>query len=215
MTSYSSHCRRTPPRALRRERGVVLMVALIVLVALTLAGLSMVRSVDTGVVIAGNLSFRQAASQAMDAGVEAALTGINATWAGSANAIPNKYYQYMLADTDADGVPDTDVLGGKVDWKQSMTIVDPGGLTGYTVNYVVDRMCVQDPLNAAATITSDLDAQKRCNLEPEVLGFQSQKIGSAGGLGELRKIHYRITVKVTGPRNTETYAEAVIAVTVN
>ena len=45
----------------RRERGVVLLIALIVLVAMTLAGIGMMRSIDTGTMVSGNIGFRQAA----------------------------------------------------------------------------------------------------------------------------------------------------------
>ncbi len=68
----------------RSQRGVVLLIALIMLVAMTLAGIGMMRSVDTGSMIAGNLAFRHATSQASDAGTS---TGFNAlmTIANSAN----------------------------------------------------------------------------------------------------------------------------------
>jgi Tfp pilus assembly protein PilX len=40
------------------QQGVVLLMALIMLVALTLAGIALVRSVDTTNLIAGNLAFK-------------------------------------------------------------------------------------------------------------------------------------------------------------
>ena len=61
------------------QRGVVLFIALIVLVAMTLAGLGMMRSVDTNNLIAGNLAFKNAATSAGDAAIEAARTWIAAT----------------------------------------------------------------------------------------------------------------------------------------
>jgi type IV pilus assembly protein PilX len=192
----------------RRQRGVVLMVALIVLVALTLAGLSMVRSSDTGVVIAGNLSFRQAAAHAMDAGVEAAIAALPADIPLSGTAIAGKYHPFIMADADGDGLPD---LPAGQSWRgqgnptDAYSIAAPGGMTGYTVRYVVERMCFTGP-----AITNDLDAQDRCNLEPKVAGFQSAKLGSAD-IGQFQKLHYRVTVKVEGPRNTETFAQAVLS----
>ena len=72
----SPHCRAVtegaalaPPQA-----GITLIIALIALVALTMAGIALVRSVDTGNVIAGNFAFRQSSMQATDTGVEAAFT---------------------------------------------------------------------------------------------------------------------------------------------
>ncbi len=52
-----------------RQRGAVLLIALIVLVAMTLAGIAMMRSVDTGILVSGNMAFRQSATLAADAGI--------------------------------------------------------------------------------------------------------------------------------------------------
>ena len=60
------------------QAGVVLMMALIVLVAMTLAGIALVRSVDTSNIIAGNLAFKQAATNSGDTGIEAAAAWLNA-----------------------------------------------------------------------------------------------------------------------------------------
>ena len=56
--------------SMRREQGVVLFIALIVLVAMSLAGIALMRSVDTGILIAGNLGFRQNATHVGDLGIE-------------------------------------------------------------------------------------------------------------------------------------------------
>jgi len=60
----------------RSQRGVVLLIALILLVVMTLAGIGMMRSVDTGSVIAGNLAFKQATLNASDAGTSAAFNAL-------------------------------------------------------------------------------------------------------------------------------------------
>lgn len=59
-----------------RQRGVVLLIALIILVAMTLAGIGMMRSVDTGSVIAGNLAFKQATLLASDRGIGDAFNAL-------------------------------------------------------------------------------------------------------------------------------------------
>ena len=76
--------RTTMHRTLRTaQRGVVLFISLIVLVAMTLAGIAVMRSVDTNVLIAGNLAFRNAALSAADAGIESARAWLSAQTAGS------------------------------------------------------------------------------------------------------------------------------------
>jgi len=61
-----------------RQRGVVLIIALIVLVAMTLAGIALVRSVDTSNIIAGNMAFQQSATHLGDVGAETAIAWLRA-----------------------------------------------------------------------------------------------------------------------------------------
>ncbi|UUZ75298.1 hypothetical protein LP414_26180 [Polaromonas sp. P1(28)-13] len=59
-----------------KQHGVSLIIALIALIAMTFAGLALIRAVDTSNVISGNLAFRQASLHATDVGVETALTAL-------------------------------------------------------------------------------------------------------------------------------------------
>jgi Tfp pilus assembly protein PilX len=200
---------RRAPRLPRRERGVVLMIALIVLVALTLAGLSMVRTVDTGSTIAGNFAFRQAALSAADSGVEAAFGVLNGS-AGNGvvqsapdNLVANKYYPVMQA-TDANGIPTG------ITWSSAYTLSDvPAGVTavtvptGYDVRFVIERMCA-----GAYPVT---DVAGKCVNERT-----TDASGGSVGIGRPRftgatKTNYRVTVRVEGPRNTVSVAQAIVA----
>ena len=72
MNTRIRHVQRRLP-APRSQRGTMLIIALIVLVAMTLAGIATMRSVDTATVMAGNIAFRQSALNAADQGVQAAF----------------------------------------------------------------------------------------------------------------------------------------------
>ena len=74
-----------PNRSHHHQRGVVLLIALIMLVAMTLAGIGMMRSIDTGSVIAGNLAFKQATTNATDDGTNYGYSALMAV-ANSANS---------------------------------------------------------------------------------------------------------------------------------
>ena len=78
MTVQSTCGRKARSHASGRaeQRGVVLFIALIVMVAMSLAGIALIRSTDTAGIVAGNLAFKQAATNALDRSVEAAVHGL-------------------------------------------------------------------------------------------------------------------------------------------
>src|SRR5213596_867131 len=88
MKSSRSFSQRGRARAPRRARqgGTILIIALIVLVAMTLAGIATMRSVDTATITAGNIGLRQASVNAADQGIQAGVNWLVANIA----AIPVK-----------------------------------------------------------------------------------------------------------------------------
>lgn len=202
MIKAKPFARRATPHLPRRERGVVLMIALIVLVALTLAGLSMVRTVDTGSVISGNLAFRQAAVQATDAAVERAFTVITGTYALAPDtSVANTYISSRAnLDTDPAGVPTV------LNWATAPSV--PAGVlpSGYEARYFVERLCIGD----GATAISSADLPSKCVTE-RAADVSGSKKGSSPVFTGILKTNYRVTVRVTGPRNTLSLAQATIA----
>ena len=172
-----------------RQRGITVFIALIALVALTVAGIALVRSVDTGNLIAGNFAFKQAALQATDAGIEAAFNQVP-TIANLDTLIENQYYPVMLP-LDENGIPST------VDWD----LVPTQNVAGYTVGYVIERLC-----SGTLPIT---DTQTNC------VANQTQSLGSKKQGGPVfpssSGLNYRVTVRVQGPRNTISMAQAILA----
>src|SRR5438876_5372677 len=67
---------RRAPMRISRQRGVVLFIALIVMVAMSLAAIALIRSVDTTTTVIGNLAFRQASILPANFAVEDAAAGI-------------------------------------------------------------------------------------------------------------------------------------------
>ena len=66
-----------------RQRGVILIVSLVVLVAMMMAAVGLIRSVETSNAVAGNLAFQQATLNASDSGVAAAVTQLQAVGAAA------------------------------------------------------------------------------------------------------------------------------------
>ena len=209
----SPRCGHRQPRRVagrRTQSGVVLFVALLVMVALAVAGVALMRSTDTATTVTGNLVLKQAASSAVDRGVERA---INALWEAAPaldktqHAPAQNFYACirgsaggcMAANSVAPKIPDLllDANGCS----------GPGLASGLIANddagnrscYVIERMC----LNPGAAVAAN------CNLATGAFGADP---GTEHYIGLIRPgdAFYRVTVRVEGPRNTVTYAQAVL-----
>ena len=114
-----------------------MLIALIALVALTLAGIAMVRSVDTSVSIAGNVAFSQTATQSSDQGVQAAFNWLNANAGDTTlqNTDTNNGYYSSVNELDWFNINS---------WSAAAVLNNgaPDG-AGNIVRYVIHRMCTQ------------------------------------------------------------------------
>ncbi len=206
----------TLPRrhAARQQRGVVLVLALIVLAAMTLAGIGLMRSVFTGNKVAGNLAFQQSATHAADTGIEAAVAWLEernrnnpATLfanqvAGGANL---GYFasRPLLTDPAPGGSWETawNAWEGSAVGRVNEIARDP--TTGNRVRYVIHRLCntVGDPNSGIG-----------CSASPTSVGSEGGGRGSGVvGLAVPSQRYYRITVRVDGPRNTVSFVQSVVA----
>jgi type IV pilus assembly protein PilX len=197
-------------RPLRRERGVVLFIALLVMVALALAGVALIRSTDTATTVTGNLVLKQAASSAVDRGVENA---VHALWEVAPTLdrtqhAPTKNYYACIRGTAGGCMAANGTVPKIPDLLLSTSGCAGTGLTaglladdsaGNKSCYVIERMC----LAAGAAVGSN------CNLSSGAFGADP---GTQHYVGLIRPgdAYYRVTVRVEGPRNTVTYAQAVL-----
>lgn len=204
----SRRIRRTP--ILPRQRGVVLFIALLVLVALGMASVALLRSTDTATTATGNLVLKQAATAAVDRGVERV---VNALWEVSPGPdrtqhLPAQNYYACVrgtgggclpANAPVPKIPDllltTDGCAGTGLAKNLVATDDAGN----TTCYVVERMC----LNPGPAVRSN------CNLSTGNFGADA---GTEHYTGLVRAgdAYYRVTVRVEGPRNTVSYAQAML-----
>lgn len=183
-----------------KQGGVVLFIALIALVAMSLAGIALMRSVDTGNLIAGNLAFKQSALHASDTGVElafAALPGILAT-SKDAN-IANQYFA-TLQPVDSYGIPTTIAWSTVPCRNFSGATISCTDVSAYRVQYVIDRLC-EGPLPVT-------DLQQRCYYE--AAGGGSSKKAGAESFSSAAQVYYRATIRVTGPANTERFVQVIV-----
>lgn len=202
-----------------RQRGVVLLIALIALVAISLAGVALMRSVDTGLVIAGNLAFKQTSTQVADAGAEQAIAWLSANLA----TLPNDsaaagYYATWRTSCDLSGgrttATDDDITweaGGSPQANCGMVAADVASndlIDGYTASYVINRMC------SAAGLPNDPGVFCSAFQDATATNSNSTKQGGSYGgtpLTGSSQQYYRITTRVAGPRNTSGIVQTIIA----
>jgi len=196
---------RTAATGLRRaQRGAVLFISLIVLVAMSLAGLAMMRGVDTGALIANNLAFKQGATMAGDSGVETARAWLKSQ---TGSTLHGDITAAGYAATWQEGL---DFTKGDADttndfqW-DTRSVALAADAAGNQVSYVIHRMC--DAPGGPSTVN--------CIRATDSSGSTSTSSKGAAAFGSYAisspsQAFYRITVRVIGPRNTVSYVQAVV-----
>jgi len=225
MSSCLPFSVRVHPRAdvPHRQRGVVLFIALLVMVALSLAGIALIRSADTATIVAGNLAFKQAAASAVDRSIEQAIAALfdpvadptlsNPVISDKKASLPTQnYYACVLNDAGAPCLPPNAAIPeipallatktavaaaiGSGQLTDGLIPPDDAGNKSY---YVIERMCANPGLPLGTN----------CNLSSQALGADA---GTQHYEGLVRPgdAFYRVTVRVEGPRNTVAYAQAIL-----
>ncbi|MEY4764184.1 MAG: hypothetical protein RI907_857 [Pseudomonadota bacterium] len=206
----------------RLQRGLSLIFALLALAALSLGAVALLRSMDTGSQVLGNLGFKQDTTAAADTGTENAINWLSSyteTGTNSSTSTTRAGEQGYYASSH-DGV---DVTGQQVgatreliDWDGNRCAGQNGQCTlaartvgnqnGVTTQWVIFRLC-----NATGTITDDAaclkpssttgSSNKRGKLD---YGDYARFTGAAGP-------YYRIVVRArSDARETTSFTETIV-----
>ena len=190
------------PRA--SQRGVVLFIALIVMVAMSLAAIALIRSIDTTNAVIGNLGFRLASILPANGSIEQAAAALFPD-ADILNVvhIPDKNndlfaenYFASRQGGEVQGVPQQ--LQKKSNFTLPNKFHDPNGME---VAYVIERMCLH-----AGVATID-----NCDLVPPKQNPGDVIDLSYGTPLKLPSVpFYRVTVRVDGPQNTTSIVQTML-----
>lgn len=195
----------------RRERGIVVFVALIAVVLMSLAAVGLMRTVHTSTMVVGNLAFRQTAMSMSTAAVEKAVYDVvkPKTITDLKNHLTSRNYYAtrqpcptIYKDCQA-GIPRA-LQGNLALYPADAQIInDPNDPTGQTrARYVIERMCLPAALGLAATA-------QFCEMIPP-----KQNTGTTGNIAGLMSLpdipYYRMTVRVDGPGGSVSYSQAMI-----
>ncbi len=200
-------------------RGASLMVALIVLVMMSLGALAMVRAVGTGLLVAGNFAFRQAAVLASENGSEAAIEWLS-MHADTADVFSDQpaagYYANVLPGLDLTGA--AGAAASTVDWlddrcggRAGIACLQPSpplpaDPAGHAVRYLVQRLC--------RSTGSPEAAANSCLLHRSATGGSPNRgqlsYGASKHFNPANAVYYRITVQVRGPRGTTAFTQTLV-----
>lgn len=214
----------THPRK-ARSHGVSLLFALLSLVALTLAAVALVRSVDTGALTLGNLGLKQEATTVSDQAANRAITWLNNNAGGLDSDVPNSgYYASAHEDLDVtsqqipnDGTPRALVIWDMANCAYASDIQnktctlrpsDEFELNGLKYRYVILRLCdlVGDPKATGNSCSQPLAAGTgRASTKGSGDYSRTDRlVDDTGG------VYYRIVVRVVGARQTTSYIETIV-----
>ena len=232
MQSLSIHRAVPTPASVQGQRGASLLFALITLVALALAASALVRSVDTGAVVLGNLGAKKATAVAADRATQMAINYLANTMTEATRLIdqPNQgYYATSKEDYDITGFDGTDPARKLVNWDvdgscayatsgtcDAMTrpsdvqAVDDTGLMRIEARYLITRLCTTAGIDAKGT------SNNNCAVALKASMMKNQNAGAIDQTStrnfelQNQQPFYRIVVRVKGPRNAVTYTETIV-----
>ena len=209
------------PRPMRANcRGAGLVVALVVLVVMSLGALALVRAVASGLLVAGNFAFREAAVLAAESGSESAISWLSER-AATTDLLSDQpeagYYASLPVGLSLSGQSNTST-SATIDWDDDQCAARTGircftagpalpiDAAGHRVRYVIHRLC--------RTAGSSDAAANSCLLFRSAQGGSSNRgqlsYGASKRFQSSDTAYYRITVHVRGPRNTTAFIQTLV-----
>lgn len=218
----------------RAQYGVSLLFALMTLVAMALAAAALVRSVDTGAQLLGNLGFKQDATAAADQAARQAIDWLSLNKTNlNVDASASGYYA-STQDLAADGVtaqPPLDATAQQlpatanrrlIDWDGNSCAAAPSGshggcsvlsasagtINGNVARYAVFRLCSKpgDPLADSSVSCAQRPVNtKDCGGSKGSMSYGDMPLPCPGP-----STYYRIVVRVLGARNTASFTETIV-----
>lgn len=171
----------------RSQRGVTILVVLVLLTVMLLGGLAMARMTETRTLASGNTAFREASLQASEVGLNEAYAALQAAgFTEDSNA--GTWYWATTQATDTAGIP-------TIDWTQAPELT----VGSYRVRYAVDRQCAVNPVT---------DTLRQC-LVRQVPQMESNKVGQES-VDPPNARQFRVTVRVFGPKDTQTWTQSLV-----
>jgi hypothetical protein len=171
------------------QRGVTMLVVLVLLSVMLLGGLAFARLTEVGTLASGNSAYREASIQASEIGLNTVFQRIRDDITNEELALAGWYWP-LIQTTNAEGIPD-------VDFDAAPEIV----VGSYRLRYVAERVCegalpVTEPLRQCLVRQIPQDTRSRAAGKEEIDAPNSRQ--------------FRVTIRVIGPKGTQTWVQSLI-----
>ncbi|MFL6697680.1 MAG: hypothetical protein ACJ8GJ_10975 [Vitreoscilla sp.] len=198
-----------PPRR-QAQRGVIMVLTLVALVLLLIGVAAMVRSTDTSTAVIGNLAFRRDLTNRGETAIATAKAALNT---GSLSTLANRnsnlatanYSATRLPNAKGIGVPavlinDTAYSAATYSCLPASCLPDSQGVV---IRWVIDRQC-----SASSGTTSMPFSNAACAYLSAGTSPSGPAQDNANRTKGMDRALYRISVRVSGPHNTESYIQS-------
>jgi hypothetical protein len=183
----------------KSQKGIVLIVTLLMLVLIMLASAGMLRSTDTLLTAMTNLTLRQSAEASSNWAIEQVVRNFSAYTTPGAPG----FFTSIQPNESTQGIP------RNLQTKSGTNVLslDPGTTgNGNTMRVVIERMCsnatdIRSCLRATWTLSDDVteDSTMTHEIPPLMLAAAAS----------VDTFYYRVTVRVDGPKNAVSFAQTI------
>jgi len=187
---------------LKSQRGIILPIAMLAVLVMLIASIGLIRSTDTSVQVAGKLAFKQdATNQAERARLKVKTLfesgALSSATDRESDQLAQNYYASIQPSHDT-GLPNILMDKSTYDSQFSSNIADTSAQI--TVRYIIERLCYDDgAVSITNCITSSLNAD---------IGGDAINLGNQGKAQGSDTPVYRLSVRVTGPQNTNAFMQS-------
>jgi Tfp pilus assembly protein PilX len=219
-----------PSRLRTAQRGASLLFAMITVVALSLAAVAMIRSVDTGTTILGNLSFKQDTLLATDEATRLAIQWLDERQQTDPEALnvtqaDQGYWAHLVPGLD----PTSTSLSPQrvaIDWNndscssqreptpirclkaRELTLANQITARQITARYLIVRLCSEEGSSTAGNNQCPRPLNSTRQLTKEQGEINSQNAVRIGSSSTAE--YFRIVVRAQGARNTVSTTETLV-----
>ncbi len=163
-----------------------MLVVLVLMSVMLLGALALARLTEVSTLATGNMAYHEAAMQASEVGINTAFAAVRAI-ATEDTSLAGWYWSTEQAK-DSNGLPN-------VDWTSAPQIA----VGSMTVRYVAERAC---------TVTPVVYPLRQCLVKQ--IPQPKSRVAGAEELDPPNSKQYRITVRVTDQKGTQTFVQSLV-----